>query len=130
MLSAMLFVLSGLAWKGCRWVSLGPLIRCCNEDLVSCQARCLIELRIFRCWTLPRKILGHAVKLDALPDAFVGEMMQSQANGIEQSRASIGLKLEAGAGAVLYVKRFDSVVEAAGGAHDGDGPILQTVNLI
>src|SRR6202166_5291437 len=111
MLSAMLFVLSGLAWKGCRWVSLGPLIRCCNENLVSCQTRCLIELRIFRRWTLPRKILGHPVKLDALPDAFVGEMMQSHANGIEQSPAGIGFKLEASAGAMLYVKRFNGVIE-------------------
>src|ERR1700676_5329291 len=130
MLSAMLFVLSGLAWKGCRYLSLSRLIRCCNEDLVSCQTRRFVELRIFRRWTLPRKVLGHAVELDALPDAFVGEMMQSQANGVEQSRASIGLKLEAGAGAVLYVKGFDSVVQTAGGAHDGDRTIFQTVNLI
>src|SRR6202162_2792071 len=106
----MLFFLSGLAWKGCRYLSLGPSVRCCNEDLVSCQARCLIELRIFRCWTLPRKVLGHAVELDALPDAFVGEMMQGVANGVEQGRAGIGLKLEARAGAVLHVKRFDGVI--------------------
>src|ERR1700686_2907355 len=118
MLSAMLFVLSGLAWKGCRYLSLSRLIRCCNEDLVSCQTRRLVELRIFRRWTLPRKILGHAVKLDALPDAFVGEMMQSQANGMEQSGASIRLKLEARSGAVLHVERLDGVVEAAGGTHD------------
>src|ERR1700688_350255 len=130
MLSAMLFVLSGLAWKGCRWVSLGRLIRCCNEDLVSCQARGLIELRIFRCWTLPRKVLGHTIELDAFPDAFVGEMMQGLANGIKQSRAGIGLKLEARAGAMLHVKRFDGVIETTGGTHDGDRPILQTVNLI
>src|ERR1700720_3251978 len=103
--------------------SLGRLIRCCNENLVSCQTRGLIELRIFRRWTLPRKVLGHAVKLNALPDAFVGEMMQSQANGVEQSRASIGLKLEARAGAVLHVKRFDSVIETTGGANDGDRTI-------
>src|SRR6202051_518869 len=130
MLSAMLFVLSGLAWKGCRWVSLGPLIRCCNEDLVSCQTRCLIELRIFRRGTLPRKVLGHTVELDAFPDAFVREMMQSQANRIEQSRAGIGLELEARAGTMLHVKRFDGVIEATGGAHDGDSTVFQTVNLI
>src|SRR3984893_14235103 len=107
--------LSSAVWPG--WAStgsLGRLIRCCNEDLVSCQARCLIKLRIFRRGTLPRKVLGHAVQLDAFPDAFVGEMMQSQVNGIEQRRGSIGLKLEARSGAVLYVKRFDGVIEAAG----------------
>src|ERR1700733_9180830 len=115
----MLFVLSGLAWKGCRYLSLGSLIRCCNEDLVSCQARCLIELRIFRCWTLPRKVLGHAVELNALPDAFVGVMMQGQMNGVKQSRASVRFKLKASARSLFHVKGFDSVIEAAGGAHDG-----------
>src|SRR4029077_3220766 len=101
-----------------------------NENLVSCQTRGLIELRIFRRWTLPRKVLGHAVQLDALPNAFVGEMMQSQANSIEQSRAGIGLELESRASAMLHVKRFDGVIEAAGGVHNGDRAVLQTVNLI
>src|ERR1700681_771533 len=130
MLSAMLFVLSGLARKGCRYLSLSSLIRCCNEDLVSCQTRRLVELRIFCCRALPRKVPGHAVQLDALPDAFVGEVMQSQANGIQQSRARVGLKLKASAGAVLHTKRFDSIATPPGGAHDGDGTIFQTVNLI
>src|SRR3984885_5336426 len=90
----MLFVLSGLAWKGCRYLSLGPLIRCCNEDLVSCQARCLIELRIFRCWTLPRKVLGHAVELNALQIGSVGVMRQGKMKGFKKTPPIYGSNLK------------------------------------
>jgi len=51
---------------------------------------------------------------------FVGEMVQSQANRIEQSPSGIGLKFDARAGAVLHVKRFDGIIETTGGADDGD----------
>src|ERR1700730_15657664 len=66
--------------EGLRYLSLSSLIRCRNEDLVSCQTRRLVKLRIFRCGTLPRKVLGHTVYLDTFPEALIGEMMQSQAN--------------------------------------------------
>src|SRR5450755_323154 len=130
MLSAICFVLSGLGRKGLPQFSLCRLIRCCNRDLVSCHARNLIELRIFGRGALPRKVPGHTVQLDALPDALVSVEVQSLADGFEERRAGVLDELEAGASALLDVERFDGVVETAGGANNRDGAIFQAVNLI
>src|SRR5579863_4645702 len=109
-------------------LSPSPLIRCCNRYLVSCwyaqppgDASRFVYFGVFRCRCLPRKILDHAVQLDALPDALVRKMLKRLLHGVQKRRPRILGKLEAGAGAVLDVEILDSVVETARGAHHWDG---------
>src|SRR5580658_1499570 len=87
-LSAMLFVLNSLPLGRC-FVLLVSSIRCCNRHLVSSrlpsaskgQSR-FIYFRILSRRSLPGKILGHSVQLNAPPDALVGRMMQSLPNRV------------------------------------------------
>src|SRR5580704_3895134 len=79
-LSAMLFVLNSLPLGRCL-VSFIKLIRCCNRHLVSCRLPCpskgqrrLVHLGVLRRRSLPGKIFGHSIQLDAPPDALIGCM--------------------------------------------------------
>src|SRR5262245_15230030 len=108
MFSAMFFSFSGLPPQRSRLVSFSKLIRCCNRHLVTsrlpqspCRPRGLINLRVLRGGRLPRKILFHAVQLNAFPDALIGKMMQRLANRVKQSTAGVVPELEAGSSAVL-----------------------------
>src|SRR6266851_5952417 len=92
-------------------------------------ARSFVQLRILRSRPLPRKILLHAVQLDALPDPLVHVMMQRLPHRIQQRFTGVLLELEPGPRAVFHVERLDAVVQPPGGSHDRHGTILQAVHL-
>src|SRR5215813_7593947 len=101
LLSAMFFVLNGLPPEAAVCLSPIDLIRCCNRLLDTgrlpwpSSRLCLrIQLAVLRGGSSPRKILGHAVQLDALPNALVGEVLQCLTHTPQQRLARIFGELE------------------------------------
>src|SRR5260370_29052330 len=93
-------------------------------------ARGFIQLRILRSRPLPRKILLHAVQLDALPDSLVHVMMQRLPHRIQQRFTSVLLELEPRPCSVFHVERLDAVVQPPGGSHNRPPTLLQPHHLI
>src|SRR5215831_7615829 len=132
-------------WRGAgpAVLSYSVSIRCCNRLLVSrlpggsrerrqpscCPGR-FVDLGVLRRGSLPRKVLAHAIQLDALPNAFVDEVLKSLADSVHQSAAGVLRELETGTCAVFQVENFDAVIEAAGCPHNRDGTIFKTIHLI
>src|SRR6202030_3671431 len=80
--------------------------------------------------TLPRKILAHAVQLNAAPDALIHEKMERLAHAAKHRGPGILHKPETGSSAVLDVERFNRIIESAGGPHNWHRTILQTIDLV
>src|SRR5712692_1955580 len=142
MFSAMFFVLSSLAVTS-RYFS--PSIRCARSLLVSWSLSCgadrfsgsvfgltratcglcgPVQFRIFRRRSVPGKILGHAVQLDAFPNGLIHVMVESLFHGVQERRAGVFGELEAGPRSVFHIENLDRIVEAACGAHNRHGTIF------
>src|SRR5438874_4217252 len=89
-----------------------------------------VDFHIFFRFALPGKVFGHAVLHQLAPARLIFVRLQSFLETGPKLEAAVALELEAGSFASHGVPFLDGVVETAGGAHYGNGPIFEAVNLI
>src|SRR5216683_2064987 len=80
---------------------------------------------------MPRKILGHAIQLNAAPyRRLISENRKSLVDRTKKRKTIILLKLESCAASCCLIERIDRVVQASRGPNHGHRTVLQTVDLI
>src|ERR1700687_5537799 len=93
-------------------------------------ASAFIKLAVLCRRRFPRKILGHSIQLDSLPDSAVFMMMQRLLHTVKHRCTGILAEFETGTGSVLQIKRLDCIVKTACSANNRHRTVLQAVDLI